>query len=466
MSLQSEDPGTGGVETGPMRATGRVVVIAFAVGLLLAGCNGSGGTGPSQPVVISNLQARTLERPLDDRPFKLEISVTVSEPKRVVGATAALRRLRLPQETCAAPGSGPIVATTPITAANLEGDRLRVVLQPRLPAGRSRLCVLVGLAESLPQKTRGSGIAETPVNQTNELDLVLDVAPAKGGAANGGTKGGAPKAASPPGGSAPDPPPPPPPEPDLPVVTIAATDSSAAESPSFQVSRTGSTSAPLTVSFSVGGTASSSDYSAIGTSVTIPAGAASASITVTPTNDPDSEPSETVELALSANPAAYSLGGASTATVNIASEDVAMSVTINFLAPNGTEYPCGSHVRDNDEKDWSPTVDGSFRLRLGGEREPLRPPAGLDRLSLPEGPQQRDVRDRDVDRQRRDDPRHNLAGEHHQQHAVPGDLPSVRPHRPYGHSPPRPLRPHRGRRGEQRVHDLRGLLHCSSAPPR
>ncbi len=251
MSLQSEDPGTGGVETGPMRATGRVVVIAFAVGLLLAGCNGSGGTGPTQPVVISNLQARTLERPLDDRPFKLEISVTVSEPKRVVGATAALRRLRLPQETCAAPGSSPIVATTPITPANLEGNRLRVVLQPRLPSGRSRLCVFAALAESLPQKTRGSGIAETPVNQTNELDLVLDVAPAKGGAANGGTTGGAPKAASPPGGSPPVPPPPPPPDPALPVVTIAAPDSSAAESPSdtgtFQVSRTGSTSAPLTV---------------------------------------------------------------------------------------------------------------------------------------------------------------------------------------------------------------------------
>ena len=338
MPLWSPDPGTG-VETGPTRATRRAVVIAAAIGSLLGGCNSSDGTGPTRPVVISNLQARTLERPLDDRPVKLEISVTVSEPKRVVGATAALRRLRLPQDTCAAPGDSPIVATTPITSANLEGDRLRVVLQPRLPAGRSRLCVLVGLAEALPQKTRGSGIAETPVNQTNELDLVLDVAPAKSGATNGGTKGGAPKAASPPGGS-PPPPPPPPPDPSRPLVTIAATDSSAAESPSdtgtFQVSRTGSTSASLVVSFSVGGTASGSDYASMGNTVVIPAGSATAAITVTPVNDAEGDDNETVVLTLSPG-GGYTVGSPSSATVTITSEDVVVRGSGSAAGSSGPE---------------------------------------------------------------------------------------------------------------------------------
>lgn len=264
-------------------------------------------------MVIANLQARTLERPLDDRPVQLEISVIVSEPQRVVGGTAALRRLRLPQETCGAPGDSPIVATTLITSANLEGDRLRVVLQPRLPAGRSRLCALVGLAESLPQKTRGSGLAETPVNQTNELDLVLDVFPGKG-------------PSSPKSPSLPPPPPASPPKsgPPLPVVSVSAPDASAAESPSdtgtFRVSRTGSTSVPLTVSFSLGGSASAADYDPIGSSVVIPAGSATATITVTPVNDTDGENAETVVLILSSG-AGYTVGSPSSAAVTITSED-------------------------------------------------------------------------------------------------------------------------------------------------
>lgn len=44
---------SGRVQAVPMRAVTRAAPIALAALGLLAGCNGSDGTGPSQPVVIS-----------------------------------------------------------------------------------------------------------------------------------------------------------------------------------------------------------------------------------------------------------------------------------------------------------------------------------------------------------------------------------------------------------------------------
>ena len=75
-----------------------------------------------------------------------------------------------------------------------------------------------------------------------------------------------------------------------PAVTIAATDPAAGEAgPNpgvFTVSRTGSTTSALTVSYSVGGNATpGSDYTALSGTVVIPAGAASAPIVVTPIDD-------------------------------------------------------------------------------------------------------------------------------------------------------------------------------------
>ncbi len=108
------------------------------------------------------------------------------------------------------------------------------------------------------------------------------------------------------------------------TVTITATDASAAE-PSgegmFTVTRRGSTAAALTVSYTVGGTATPrSDYTALPGSVTIRAGSASAAITVDPVDDAAAEPSESVILTLSAR-AGYSLGSPSSATVRIADDD-------------------------------------------------------------------------------------------------------------------------------------------------
>jgi hypothetical protein len=106
------------------------------------------------------------------------------------------------------------------------------------------------------------------------------------------------------------------------VVTVNATDSNAAEAGPdpgvFTVTRTGDTTNALTVNFTVGGTAAAgSDYGAIGTSVVIPAGASSETITITPIADGLNEGSETVILTL-ASGTGYTVGDPSTATVNIA----------------------------------------------------------------------------------------------------------------------------------------------------
>jgi len=116
--------------------------------------------------------------------------------------------------------------------------------------------------------------------------------------------------------------------PALPTVTVTATDGSAAElgpdPGTFIVSRTGDTSTPLTVDYSVDGTATEgTDYGALLRSVTIDAGAPSAPVTVAPFDDAEPEPTETVVLTLSAG-AAYTVGSPSSATVSIADDDTVL----------------------------------------------------------------------------------------------------------------------------------------------
>jgi hypothetical protein len=115
---------------------------------------------------------------------------------------------------------------------------------------------------------------------------------------------------------------------DEPGVTIEATDASASEAGgdtgTFTVTRTGSTAAALTVSYTVDtatSTATSgSDFTALTGSVTIDAGSTTATITVTPIDDPDSEGTETVVVALTAT-SAYWVGSPDEATVTIADND-------------------------------------------------------------------------------------------------------------------------------------------------
>jgi PKD repeat protein len=111
----------------------------------------------------------------------------------------------------------------------------------------------------------------------------------------------------------------------LPVVTVTATDASASETApnpgKYTLSRTGSTAAAVTVFYTMSGSATKGiDYTNFSGTVTIPAGSATGTMTLTPTDDTIYEGSETAILTLSAN-AAYVVGLPSSATVTIADND-------------------------------------------------------------------------------------------------------------------------------------------------
>ncbi len=117
----------------------------------------------------------------------------------------------------------------------------------------------------------------------------------------------------------------------FPEVSVTATDDQAAEAGpdtgTFTFTRTGSTDEAMTVDYTVTGTAASdSDYQAIGTSVVIPTGQASTTVTVTPIDDEDTEGRETVVISLTPGQD-YNLGSSTSATVNIADDE---GVVVDF----------------------------------------------------------------------------------------------------------------------------------------
>jgi hypothetical protein len=130
------------------------------------------------------------------------------------------------------------------------------------------------------------------------------------------------------------------------VVTVVATDATASEvgrtTGTFTVHRTGNVTAPLSVFYTLGGTATrtgpSRDYAPLSGSVTIPAGALSAPITVTPIDDSVTEGTETVVLALATRPT-YTVGSARSATVTITRISTAPVVTV--LATDSTATEAG-----------------------------------------------------------------------------------------------------------------------------
>ena len=105
-----------------------------------------------------------------------------------------------------------------------------------------------------------------------------------------------------------------------PGVSITATTATATEGRSngaFTVTRSGSTSASLSVRYTVAGTATrGTDYTALSGTVTIPAGAASAKIAVVPIADTIADGGETVVVTLAAA-TGYSVSSPAAATVRI-----------------------------------------------------------------------------------------------------------------------------------------------------
>jgi hypothetical protein len=111
----------------------------------------------------------------------------------------------------------------------------------------------------------------------------------------------------------------------LPLISIEATDADASEPGSntgtFTITRTGSTSSALDVFFTVSGTATSgTDYTALTSPVTIPAGQLSVTLTVTPVDDFTAEVAETVIVTIT-NTANYNVAAPGNATVTIDDDD-------------------------------------------------------------------------------------------------------------------------------------------------
>jgi alpha-tubulin suppressor-like RCC1 family protein len=111
---------------------------------------------------------------------------------------------------------------------------------------------------------------------------------------------------------------------ETPIISISATDATAAETGdtgTFTITRTGKLDPAVTVTYTTGGSATKGvDYATPSGSVTIPAGATSATVVITPLDDTLVEGTETVTLSLSAN-AAYQLTSVTAATVNLTSND-------------------------------------------------------------------------------------------------------------------------------------------------
>lgn len=125
----------------------------------------------------------------------------------------------------------------------------------------------------------------------------------------------------------------------LPVVSLAVTDADASEwgpSPgTLTLSRTGSVAAPLTVAYTVGGTAAGgADYTALSGSATFGAGEAHVVLTIVPLGDAFNEGTESVVVTLT-DGADYDLGAPATGTVSI--EDAYQEVTVVASDPVAAE---------------------------------------------------------------------------------------------------------------------------------
>ncbi len=153
---------------------------------------------------------------------------------------------------------------------------------------------------------------------------------------------------------------------DTPLVSITAIDGIAAETNTgqpantgqFQITRTGGLSEPLTVHYTISGTATNGDdYALIAQSIQIPANESSVIITITPINDSISELAETVILSLASSLDYVVDNSGASATVTIIDNDPTL-VTVQVVQGD---------VSEND-----PSTPGVVRfVRTGPLDQPL-----------------------------------------------------------------------------------------------
>ena len=125
-----------------------------------------------------------------------------------------------------------------------------------------------------------------------------------------------------------------------PTVSLTGVDLTGTEDGSgtatFQVTRNGTTASALTVVFALTGTAGNGlDYATLTSSVVIPAGQASATVTITPTDDVIFEAAETVIITLGSSLNYLVDANNKTATATIADDEPTVSITAND--PDATE---------------------------------------------------------------------------------------------------------------------------------
>ena len=145
-----------------------------------------------------------------------------------------------------------------------------------------------------------------------------------------------------------------------PMVTIAATDNESSERSDyrgdgrFTVTRAGSVASAVTVNLIASGTATpGSDYTALPTALTIPAGRSTATVDLAVFDDGETEPDETVTLTLQSG-VGYTIGNASSATANIY-DDEPTQVRVEVI--------------DGKCLEGSTADPGTFYLRRLGSRE-------------------------------------------------------------------------------------------------
>ena len=155
-----------------------------------------------------------------------------------------------------------------------------------------------------------------------------------------------------------------------PTVTVSASDAIATESGlttgTLSFSRTGDTSAALSVNYTVTGTAiAGSDYQTLGTSITFAAGSSTATKTVTPLQDSLVEPDETVVITLAAG-SGYSIGTPSSATVTITSDDVTSYLVSTAAGANGSISPASRTVAHGATTTFTVTPNAGYSASVTG----------------------------------------------------------------------------------------------------
>ncbi len=130
-----------------------------------------------------------------------------------------------------------------------------------------------------------------------------------------------------------------------PSVSLTAPQATASEpstTGTFTVTRaSGGNVIPLTISYSVTGTATSgTDYTALAGTVSLPAGQNSATITMTPLDDSAIEPDETVTITLTPD-VSYSVQGSDTATISLQDNDILPVITLVSPTETTAAIPAG-----------------------------------------------------------------------------------------------------------------------------